>query len=201
MPVDDPTRAEIRTMVLLTLPFPPLPILAARVEQDDERLQGDTDTTSHALIARGLDEAIARDRASENSARKVRQIEVFRKFLHAMAVEGFSCTDERLYQIYCAITLEHVATYFPVGHPLDIRFQPLSSICKGDHAHTKMAEYMASQSVYYEDTVRTRRDQYLQQDYATMLKACRDRLGHIMTDEERARIDEALEQQKKLEEA
>ncbi len=201
MPYDDPTRAEIRTMVLLTLPFPPLPLLAARVEDDDGRLHDDVDITSHTLIARGLDEAMARDRASENRARRARQIEVFRKFLHAMATEGFACTDERLYQIYCATTLEHLATYFPEGHPMDVRFKPLASICKGDPAHAKMAEYMASQSVYYEDAVRVRRSEYIKQDYATLLKACRDRLGHIMTDEERARIDLALEEQKKLEEA
>lgn len=196
MSLDEPTRAEIRTMVLVTLPFPPLPVLAARVEQDDARLEDDDVTTSHTFIARGLDEAMARERASENRARRARQIDVFRRFLHAMAVEGFSCSDERLYQIYCGTTLEHIATYFPPGHPLDIRFQPLSSICKGDKVHAKMAEFMASQSVYYEDEVRIRRDQYMQQDYAQMLRACRDRLGHVITDEERARIDQALEEQK-----
>ena len=199
MPADDPNRAEMRTMVLLTLPFPPLPVLAARVDEDDGRLQDDEVTTSHTFIARGLDEVMARDRPGENKARRARQIEVFRRFLYAMAVEGFSCTDERLFQIYCSSTLEHIATYFPVGHPLDIRFQPLSSICKGDRVHAKMAEYMASQSVYYEDGVPIRREEYLQQDYAHMLKACRDRLGHIITDEERARIDRALEEQERLE--
>ena len=192
--MDNPSRAELRTMVLLTLPFPPLPVLGERVDLDDGRLQGETETTSHALIARGLDEAIARNQPSENKERRGRQIEVFRRFLHVMAVEGFACSDERLHQIYCTASLQHIATYFPPGHPLDIRFQPLSSICKGGPAHAKMAEYMASQSVYYEDTVRVRCDQYLQQDFATMLRACRDRLGHIMTDEERARVERGLDE-------
>ena len=199
--MDEPSRAEIRAMVLLTLPFPPLPISATRVEQDDERLHDDAETTSHTLIARGLDEAMARGRREENRARRARQIDVFRRFLHAMASEGFSCSDERLHEIYCTASLGHISTYFPPGHPIDIRFMPLSSICKGDSAHSKMAEYMASQSVYYEDAVRVRRDQYAQQDFATMLRACRDRLGHIMTDDERARVDRALEQQQELEEA
>lgn len=199
--MDDPSRAEFRAMVLLTLPFPPLPVLVARVERDDGRLQGDAETTSHALIARGLDEAMARDRPGENRERRARQVDVFRRFLHAMAVEGFACTDERLHQIYCTASLEHISTYFPPGHPLDIRFQPLSSVCKRDPAHVKMAEYMASQSVYYEDSVPVRRDQYLLQDFATMLKACRDRLGHIMTEEERARVENGLDELKKNEEA
>lgn len=195
--MDDPSRAEMRTMILLTLPYPPLPVLGERVEQDDGRLHGDAETTSHALIARALDEAAARNRQTENDERRCRQIEVFRKFLHAMAVEGFSCSDERLHQIYCTATLEHIATYFPPGHPLDIRFQPLASICKGDSAHGKMAEFMASQSVFFEDAVRVRRYEYAEQDFATMLRACRDRLGHIATGEERAAIERGLDELKK----
>ncbi len=38
-------------MVLLTLPYPPLPILAARVDLDDGRLADDTVINSHTLIA------------------------------------------------------------------------------------------------------------------------------------------------------
>ena len=52
---------------------------------------------------------------------------------------------------------------------------------------------MASQSVVFEDPVRVRRDQYVKQDYAEMLRACRDRLGHGMTDDERARVHQAAE--------
>ena len=188
-------------MVLLSLPFPPLPILATEVERDGGRLLDDVQITSHSLIARGLDEAMARNQPLENKARRARQIEVFRRFLHAMASEGFSCSDERLHQIYCTASLGHISTYFPPDHPIDIRFMPLASICRGDSAHTKMAEYMASQSVYYEDSVRIRRDQFLQQDFATMLRACRDRLGHIMTEDERARVDRGLQEMQEREEA
>jgi hypothetical protein len=191
--MDDPGRAEIRAMVLLSLPYPPLPILVAGVEQDDGRLQDDELTTTHALIARALEESMARNRTSENDDRRARQVDVLQRFLHTMATDGFFCGEERLYQIYCFFSLEHIATYFPVGHLVDIRFQPLSSVTKGDKVHTKMAEYMASQSVVFEDPVRVRRDQYVKQDYAEMLRACRDRLGHGMTDDERARVHQAAE--------
>ena len=182
---EDPNR-EIRTMVLLTLPYPPLPVLASSIELDDGRLHEDKLTTSHAFIARALDEALVRDNVSENKARKSKQLDVFQRFLHSMATEGFDCTPERLYQIYCQFTLEHIATYFPVGHPVDIRFEPLSNITRGDKAHSKMAEYMASQSVFFEDAVRIRRYEYVQQEYRDMMLACRDRLGHVMSEEERA---------------
>ena len=192
---DDPNR-ELRAMVLVSLPYPPLPVLAARVELDDGRLHEDASTalTSHTLIAHGLDEAMARNRPEENADRKERQMDVFRRFLHAMATEGFFMqSPEPLYQLYCRFTLEHIATYFPPGHPVDIRFQPLASITRGDPFHGKMAEYMASQSVLQEDSVPTTRAQYLQQDFAQMLFAARDRLGHVMTPDERARISESDE--------
>jgi len=186
---EDPNR-EMRAMVLLTLPYPPLPVMAARVELDDTRL-GDEDEviTSHSFVAKGIEEAIVRGRHEENRARKSRQIDVFQRFLHAMATEGFFCNPERLYHIYCRFTLEHIATYFPPGHPVDVRFQPLASICRGDRVHAKMAEYMASQSVYCEDDPPVSRQQYAERDYHDLLAVARDRLGHVMTEEERARLE------------
>ena len=69
---EDPNR-EIRTMVLLTLPYPPIPVLAARVELDDARLQDEDEVvTSHSFIAKGIEEAILRNRPEENRARTAR---------------------------------------------------------------------------------------------------------------------------------
>lgn len=195
MPGDDPNR-EIRTMILLSLPYPPIPVLATRVEQDDGRLHDDEVTTSHTFIAQGLHEATARNDTAYNKERKKRQKKVFQDFLHSMATEGFSCDRvEQLYDIYCRFSVAHIATYFPPGHPIDIRFQPLSYVVRNDKCHTKMAEYMAAQSLFYEDSPPITRAQYLQQDFATMLLACRDRLGHVMTEEERARVDSELSTQ------
>lgn len=196
MSSEDPNR-ELRAMVLVALPYPPLPVLASRVDRDDHRLQDDASTrlTSHALISHGLNEAIARNRPEENADRKNRQLDVFQRFLHAMATEGFFMqSPEPLYQLYCRFTLEHISTYFPPGHPIDVRFQPLASITRGDPFHGKMAEYMAAQSLMQEDPVPTTREQYLLQDYAQMLFAVRDRLGHVMTLEERARLAESEEE-------
>lgn len=183
------SNREIRTMILLTLPYPPLPVLATRVELDDGRLHGDEVTTSHSFVAKGLDEALARKDKAYNRERKKRQQKVFQEFLHVMAGEGFACDVERLYLIYCRFTLGHIATYFPVGHPLDIRFQPLSYVVRNDRSHAKMAEYMAGQSLFYEDSPPVPREAYLQLSFPDMLRACRDRLGHTMTAEERARLD------------
>ena len=186
---DCDSNREIRTMILLTLPYPPLPVLATRVERDDGRLLDDEVTTSHSLIAQGIYEATARNDAAVNKERMKRQQEVFQRFLHAMATEGFACDVERLYGIYCQFSLDQIATYFPPGHPIDIRFHSLSYATRGDKCHAKMAEYMAAQSLFFEDTPPVTREQYLGQDFSAMLLTCRDRLGHVMTDQERARLD------------
>ena len=187
---EDPNR-EIRTMVLLTLPYPPLPVLAACIELDDGRLHDDGVTTSHTLIAKGLDDALARKDAKANDDRKARQMAVFRQFLHAMTTEGFFCDVERLYLLFCRYSLDHIATYFPPGHPLDIRFQPVHYATKGDKVHAKMAVYLAGQSLFFEDPVPVSREHDLGLQYPAMLLAVRDRLGHAMTDEERAQADAA----------
>ena len=186
---EDPNR-EMRAMVLLTLPYPPIPVLAARVELDDGRLQPDDEVvTSHSFIAKGIEEAVVRNRPEENRARKTRQIDVFQRFLHAMATEGFFSDPERLYHLYCRFTLDHIATYFPPGHPIDIRFRPLASICRGDRVHAKMVEFMAAQSIYYEDNPPVSNQEYAARPYHDLLVLARDRLGHAMTDEERARLE------------
>lgn len=193
MPLSEDPNREIRTMILLTLPYPPLPVLATRVDADDHRLQDDEVITSHTLIAQGLQDSMARNDHATNMERQKRQQTVMQSFLHAMATEGFFCDVERLYLLYCRYTLEHIATYFPPGHPLDIRFHPLFYATKGDKIHAKMAEYMAGQSLFFEDLSPIAREQYLHYEYPEMLLAARDRIGHVMTDEERARLTKTEE--------
>jgi hypothetical protein len=48
---------------------------------------------------------------------------------------------------------------------------------------------MASQSVYCEDDPPVSRQQYAERDYHDLLAVARDRLGHVMTEEERARLE------------
>jgi hypothetical protein len=188
---------EIRAMVLLSLPYPPLPVIASRMEDgtdDDSRLI-DGVTTTHTLIAKGLTESMAREDAAMNASRRTRQTEVFQRFLHTMATEGFHTTDpNRLYEIYCRFSMDHIATYLPPGHPVDFRIPPLSYIVKRDRTHTRLAEYMAAQSIFYGDQPPIPRDQYLNRTPGDLLFDLRARLGHVMTQEERARaaaIEEA----------
>lgn len=189
---EEDSDRELRAMVLLTLPYPPLPILAARVDDVARLVESDDAViTSHTLMARGLAECAWRQDEAANAERKTRQQRVFQEFLHTMAVEGFATQDpERLYMIYCRFTIDHIATFFPPGHPIDIRFQPYSYTCKGDKTHRKIAEFMAAQSIFFEDKPPITREQYVQNySLRDMLFALRARVGHVMTDEERSRLE------------
>jgi hypothetical protein len=183
---------EIRAMVLLTLPYPPLPVLVTRIEDGDGRLGADDAvTTTHTLIAKALTESMARDDQSINEERLGRQKHVFREFLHAMAVDGFATTDpDILYGIYCSASTAHIATYLPAAHhPIDFRIPPLSHIVRGDRTHTRLAEYMAAQSIFFEDQPPIPRDEFLLREPSRLLFDLRARLGHVMTEEEQARAD------------
>lgn len=181
---------EIRTMVLLSLPYPPLPIIASRMEDgtdDDSRLI-DGITTTHTLIAKGLTDSMTRDDPATNTERRARQTKVFHTFLYAMATDGFHTPDpNRLYEIYCRFSMDHIATYLPPGHPVDFRIPPLSYIVKRDRVHTRLAEYMAAQSIFFGDQPPVPREQFLNRSPGDLLFDLRARLGHVMTQDERAR--------------
>lgn len=188
--------AEIRSMILLSLPYPPLPVMAARIEADDGRILNtgpDAVTTTHTLIAKGMTECLSRDDPAANAERRQRQTRVLQTFLYAMATEGFFTTDpDRLYAIYCRFSMDHIATYLPPGHPVDFRIPPLSYLTRGDRLHTRLADYMAAQSILFEDQPPISRAQYLLREPRDLLFDLRARLGHVMTLEERARA-EAIE--------
>ena len=189
------SSAEIRSMVLLTLPYPPLPVMAARIEADDGRIinTGEDAVTTHTLIAKGMTESLSRDDPAINAERRERQVRVLQTFLYAMATEGFHTpSPDRLYEIYCRFSMDHIATYLPPGHPVDFRIPPLSYITKGDRLHTRLADYMAAQSIVFEDSPPISRAQYLLREPGDLLFDLRARLGHVMTLEERARA-EAIE--------
>jgi hypothetical protein len=187
--MDDPLR-ETRCMVLLTLPFPPLPVSVARLEHEDSTVVNDAEAlaTTHTLLALCLNQAVAQNDPRRNEERRGRQIRVLQTFLHDMAETGFDLDEEALYQFYCKHSLLHMATYFPEGKPPEVRFKPYHLIATGDPGYNKMVEYMAAQSVIFQDAQPKTRAHYDGQSFIELLRQARDRLGHVMTDEEKERV-------------
>ena len=184
----DVCLSEVRAMILLSLPYPPLPVLAGRVESDEARVNGETVTTSHTFLARCLQGAVQRCDRAGDSERREKQQEVLQRFLHEMATVGFFEGPETVYAIYCKYTRDHLQTYFPKGHNLDLSFCPLDSVSRGGRAHKKMAEYLAAQCILFEDPTLTPTEEFERLEYPAQLLLVRARLGHAMTQEERARI-------------
>lgn len=101
-----------------------------------------------------------------------------------MAVDGFEMDPPALYRLYCEYTRQHILTYFP-GYTPPINFMPYGYVCKGDPSHQKLCEYMAGQSILFGDDPPIIKSIYIHRTFGGMLVIARDRLGHIMTEEER----------------
>ena len=188
MAQQDPLR-EMRTMILASLPYPPLPVTAQRLDEDG-RVGDEAVITTHDVVARWLNECAVLDDQAENQRRKERQVELFRRFLHGMAVTGFDMPPRNLYLLYTSFCREHIATYDPAGNVPDLRFKPYDYVCRGDKVHAKLCEYMAAQAILFNDPEpRKTAEDYARLDLGQILLACRDRIGHIMTDEEKVLAD------------
>ena len=181
--MSDPLR-ETRTMVLASIPYPPLPIEVDAVEANANQVTGEKKTiSSHDIIAQCLNAAVLRNDQGDNATRRANQENTIREFLFTLANEGFEAEAEKMYDIYCKFTHKHIMTY--TKRDPQIRFQPFSYVSKGDPIHAKMAEYMAGQSIVFEDSPIVPRSEYLKKSYGSLLLMARDRWGHVATEEER----------------
>ena len=180
---------EVRTMVLLSLPYPPMPIRVSTVDPLELSAEGEEClTTSHTLIARCLNDAAARGDRERNAHRKQAQMLVFQEFLHALATRGFDMEAPALFGLYRDFTKRHIETYFQDGERVPpVEFGTIDDAAKGSKTHGKMCEYMAAQSVLFQDSPPLPRRHFERKSYSSMLLMARDRLGHKMSEEEHAR--------------
>lgn len=188
---------EIRTMVLLSLPYPPLPVYVRAVDALELSAQGElTETTTHTLLARCLNAEAERNDPERNARRKTRQSEVFQRFIQDMAVRGFDLEATELFDFYCDYSKQHLLTYFEEGElRMDVTFARLEDAPKGSKTHAKMCEYMAAQSILFRDNPPKPRSHYERKGYSSLLLMVRDRIGHKMTEEEHARAVEIMKEE------
>jgi len=165
---------EIRAMILLSLPYPPLPVATSLLEADDGRLQDEGTTTSHTFLARCLQGAVERADPRDDEQRRARQTDVLEGFL---ADVGKAASAQDVYALYCRCTVQYIATYFPAQHNLGVVFRPLEWVARGDPVHRKMAEYLAAQSILYEDEPPVSAAEYARLDYPTLLMRAHGRLA------------------------
>ena len=179
---------EIRTMVVLSLPYPPLPVHVESRDPLEISASGEARmTTSHTLIARCLNEAAERNDKAANGRRERAQMFAFQKFMHALGAGGFDMDAPALFGLYRQYTREHIETYFEGPKP-EIVFGEFDSVKIGNGVHAKMCEWMAAQSILLRENPVRDRKHYERKSYGSLLLMARDRLGH-MEDSPQAEAD------------
>ena len=131
---------EIRTMIIAALPFPPLPVLVARLEQGDGRLHERGETTVHTLIARCLDECARRRDPAGDRERRMRQCRAFQRLVHAIGTDGFNAGAKLQTEMQLLLALSKILdnTTAPTVAPGDLqKFQSLvARALRHSHAAT-----------------------------------------------------------------
>lgn len=167
---------EIRAMILAALPYPPLPVIVERLDEDNRVCEG-VIQTSHDILANLLIHACAKRDKSQNAERKDKQTQVLRSLIDHMANRGQLQSIPELYDTYCHHTRLHVGTYLPPDSKQPpLRFAPLASVCRGDPIHRRMCDYMAGQAVILEEANGHCAQDWLCREYADMLTINRARL-------------------------
>lgn len=126
------SSAEMRSMMLVMHPCPPLPIVGAIVNGQAEH--GD----SHDSLAFCIDVVARRADEKENGLRKEAQTAWIAAYLHALR----GATD--VYDVMCDFTRLYIQSYFPRAS-MDIRFARIEDI------HPKMqrsvCEWLAARQI------------------------------------------------------
>lgn len=181
---------ETRAMILSALPFPPLPVEVHRVENDAFLTSGSTVTTTHTLIAQCMDACVLKGDQEFNRQRKARQIEVLQEFLYKLATDAFRYSKDELYHFYCEFSYKHICTFFDERDYPDVRFLPFGYVAKGDPVHRKIVEYYLAQGIIMNDTKSKTPQEVAVLDLGGILLLIRDRLGHSMTEDEFATVNQ-----------
>ena len=160
---------ELRTMILLSLPFPPIPIQASRIESDETRFVCDAVVTSHDIIAQCLNMAALRSDQVANTRRREKQHRDMLSFMQTISKEGYNPEPEELYALYQHHTRSYIESFFLGRNEPEIRFKPLDYVANGDNTHMKMCEHLAAQTILYEDDVERTSEYFLSRSYSSLL--------------------------------
>lgn len=174
-PYDD--NAEMRAMILLALPFPPLPVNARAMPDDQSALGEEVCITSHDIISKLLEENTLIKQTAIHAQRKQRQIRVLRNFMsQLLELESQREIQPReLYDLYARYTINHIETFFPEGADSGVRLRNIDSIQHGDQTHKRMCDYMAGQAVLLGLEEQTQ-ERWMNVSYPAMLMAAKSRL-------------------------
>jgi hypothetical protein len=169
--------AEMRAMILVALPFPPMPVYASKLEADSSQVAQDrVIISSHDVLSNLLLSAM-HGRMNSHTERRERQRMVLKSFLKVLLTqENPSVAD--LHQLYCTATRLHIGTFFAKDKAPPIEFVPLSNAApRGCVVHQQMCDYMAGQARLLEESGRLCAQDWHDLEYPYMLHLCARRLA------------------------
>lgn len=165
---------EIRAMILVALPYPPLPMQTCRLGEDN--LLGESvEQTTHDALSHLLEFHGGLNDAGAARARQERQREVLRQFLAELVKDGIQ-PPPVLYETYCRYTRLHIGTYFEEGRQPELLIPPYSVVCRGDATHRRACDYVAGQARLLELSGGLCAQDWQHWEYTDLLTLCRDRL-------------------------
>lgn len=166
-------------MVLVALPYPPLPVRVGKVAANEFKIEGDSVVSTHDLLAQLINACVAKNDQLFNKEREKKQRMVLQEFLHRLGCGGFDWTDPKvLFQFYCEFNYKHIATYFQTdkGEKFpEVNFMPFEYMSIGDKHHAKLCEYFKAQGVLFEEK---EIEDVSKKDLGYILFQIRDRMGH-----------------------
>jgi hypothetical protein len=151
--------AEMRSILLMSLPCPPLPMLVCReIEESDFLYPGDTYCNSHDLIGYLLNRATCAQTNTEELHRNRKRFQtgalrtLINRFDH-WKTNNSECDVPPLeisFTFFTEYTRAYIQSYMPYPDKLlDIRFVPPTSIERGELLHTKSVDFAKAQNILY----------------------------------------------------
>jgi hypothetical protein len=117
------------SMVVASLPFPPLPVLVLQGENGEYGMASSFDLLETAVLNAHLDFRPHGEDDSALARSKQAMLEELQKNMAALYVSSFSaeCPVFQAYEIYCGAFREYLLKHYATS-TLDLRFYPLDSV-------------------------------------------------------------------------
>lgn len=154
--MSDDAMREVRSMVLLTSPCPPLPLLANLETFDrdmEDRVVTDAVSNSHDLIAHLMNRAIhvqvnTRDFHEQRVLKQRAAEKTLFESIDQMTDDG-SMDVEKVYSAFQRYTRDYVASFLSPQANHDLRFMPLSEVCLSDPILLSARSFVKAQDTLY----------------------------------------------------
>ena len=144
---------EIRSMVMVSFPIPPLPLIVCK-EMEDELSFVHADhavTSSHDLVAHLINVTCVVASSAVNAQRMKRQKEIMDSFFDKIDShrEEVNHSEEWCYKAATEFTRIYTASYMQKSTDVDMRFVPASEIDRNHKVFRKMIEFQKAQDILY----------------------------------------------------